>query len=207
MSHYFDQAPGVPSRPGRVRLDLPDFRAELAVDRGVFSAGGVDPGTVELLRAKVGAPAGDGTEGELMDLGCGYGPIALTLAHRYPGATVWAVDVNTRALELAAANAAALDMGARVRAAVPDDVPDSVSFAGIWSNPPIRIGKTALHEMLERWLPRLAPGASAWLVVQRHLGADSLAAWLGAQGWPARRLGSRKGYRLLQVGRAGEVSP
>lgn len=199
MSHYFDEMPAAASRPGRVKLSLPGFEAELAVDRGVFSAGGVDPGTMELLRAGVGPDAG--VEGPLLDLGCGYGPIALTLAHRFPAATVWAVDVNARARELTAANAAALGLGRRVRAAAPADVPGEIRFDGIWSNPPIRIGKPALHQMLEEWLPRLAGGASAWLVVQKHLGADSLAAWLSRQGWGVRRLGSRKGYRILEVRR------
>ncbi|HET6964442.1 MAG TPA: methyltransferase [Acidimicrobiales bacterium] len=199
MPHYFDPAPAAPSRPGRVTLSLPGFSVELSVDRGVFSAGGIDPGTMELLRAGVG-PA-PGAEGDLLDLGCGYGPIAVTLAHRYPGATVWAVDVNARALDLTAANAAALGFGGRVRAMGPEEVPEGLMFGGIWSNPPIRIGKAALHEMLQAWLPRLADGGSAWLVVQKHLGADSLAAWLQDEGWAARRLGSRKGYRILQVGR------
>jgi 16S rRNA (guanine1207-N2)-methyltransferase len=198
MSHYFDQAPAPPSRRGRVTLKLPDFQAELAVDRGVFSAAGVDPGTVELLRSRVGAPAGSS---DLLDLGCGYGPIAVTLAHRFPAATIWAVDVNSRALELAADNAAALGLGDRVRAMVPEAVPADVSFGGIWSNPPIRIGKAALHELLLRWLPRLAPEADAWMVVQRHLGADSLSAWLRGEGWDVRRLASKKGYRILTAGR------
>lgn len=196
MSHYFDDTPAAPSRPGRVALKLPDFEATLTVDRGVFSTGGIDPGTIELLRAPTAAPSA----GDLLDLGCGYGPIAVTLAQRCPGVTVWAVDVNQRAVDLAAANASALGFAERVRAMAPDAVPEHVSFAGIWSNPPIRIGKAALHELLLRWLPRLEPGASAWLVVHKHLGADSLAVWLEDQGWPVRRVGSRKGYRILEVG-------
>lgn len=154
----------------------------------------MDAGTkLLLLEAPVPAPTGD-----LLDLGCGYGPIALTLARRAPGATVWAVDVNRRALALTEANAAANGV-ANVRAATPDDVPADVSFATIWSNPPIRIGKAALHELLLRWLPRLAPGGRAVLVVQKHLGADSLARWLVEQGFPTTRLQSRAGYRLLEI--------
>jgi 16S rRNA (guanine1207-N2)-methyltransferase len=195
MSHYFDDVPVARSRPGQVRLKLPDFEATLAVDRGVFSTSGIDPGTIELLRAPTARPPA----GDLLDLGCGYGPIAVTLAERCPGATVWAVDVNERALDLAAANAAALGFADRVRAVGPDAVPATVSFTGIWSNPPIRIGKPALHDLLLRWLPRLEPGGSAWLVVQKHLGADSLAAWLETQGWSTRRVGSRKGYRILEA--------
>lgn len=200
MPHYFDHTPAAPSRPGRVVLALPGFEAELAVDRGVFSAGGVDAGTMELLRAGVG-PAPGAPAANLLDLGCGYGPIAVTLAHRFPSAMVWAVDVNDRALELAAANALALGFAGRLRAVRPEEVPEGLFFDGVWSNPPIRIGKAALHELLGEWLPRLATGASAWLVVQKNLGADSLAAWLAGGGWAVRRLGSRKGYRILEVGR------
>jgi 16S rRNA (guanine1207-N2)-methyltransferase len=159
----------------------------------VFGAKSVDTGTLELLKATSPPPSGD-----LLDLGCGYGPIACTLAHRSPTATVWAVDVNRRALHLSATNAAGLGL-ANVRTATPDSVPPGIEFSGIWSNPPIRIGKSALHELLQRWVPRLASGATAWLVVQKHLGSDSLQAWMNQQGWRADRIGSRKGYRLLQV--------
>jgi 16S rRNA (guanine1207-N2)-methyltransferase len=192
--HYFDVDPAVPSRPGQVVLSLPDFQAPLTVDRGVFSAGGVDPGTVELLRASPAPPP----NGDLLDLGCGYGAIACTLAHRVPAATVWAVDVNRRALELTARNAAALGL-AGVRPARPEAVPASVRFAGIWSNPPVRVGKTALHELLRGWLPRLRPEGAAWLVVHRHLGADSLTVWLADEGWRVIRVGSKRGYRILRV--------
>jgi 16S rRNA (guanine1207-N2)-methyltransferase len=192
--HYFDADPAVPSRPGHVDLVLPDFRARLRSDRGVFSAGGVDPGTLQLLRA---VPA-DSLTGNLLDLGCGYGPIACTLAHRSPAATVWAVDVNERALALTSANAEGLRLP-NVRVIKPADAPSGLTFAGIWSNPPIRVGKAALHELLSSWLPRLESTGSAWLVVQRHLGADSLASWLEREGWAVARVGSKRGYRILRV--------
>ncbi|HEX6417667.1 MAG TPA: methyltransferase [Acidimicrobiales bacterium] len=192
--HYFSHSPAAPSRPASVRLDLPDVSLTLATDRGVFSTGRVDPGTKVLLLAAPPPPAA----GDLLDLGCGYGPLALVMAHRAPGATVWAVDVNERALALARANAEAAGL-ANVRVAAPDDVPDAVRFAAIWSNPPVRIGKAALHDLLERWLHRLAPGGHALLVVQRHLGADSLHRWLGERGWAVERRTSRIGYRVLEV--------
>lgn len=200
MPHYFDEAPAAASRPHLVTLDVPGLRAELRVDRGVFAAARVDAGTVELLRAATGPPP-DRPPTNVLDLGCGYGPIALTLAARYPAARIWAVDINARALELTTENARALGVADRVRPARPEDVPADVRFDGVWSNPPIRVGKAVLHEMLQMWLPRLAAGASAWLVVQKNLGSDSLADWLGGQGWGAERLGSRKGYRILRVGR------
>jgi 16S rRNA (guanine1207-N2)-methyltransferase len=194
--HYFETSPTVASRPASVELSLPDVQLTLGTDRGVFGGSGVDPGTKFLL---LDGPRPDVAEaGDLLDLGCGYGPIALTLAVRAPDATVWAVDVNARARGLCAANAEAAGR-ANVRVVAPEDVPADVRFAGIWSNPPIRIGKAALHELLLRWLARLAPGAEAHLVVQKHLGSDSLARWLTEQGHPTSKLRSRAGYRLLDV--------
>jgi 16S rRNA (guanine1207-N2)-methyltransferase len=195
-SHYFDPSPTAASRPATVALSLPDVELQLGTDRGVFGGSGVDPGTKFLL---LDGPQPDRAEtGDLLDLGCGYGPIALTLATRAPEATVWAVDVNERARALCAANAEAAGL-ANVRVAAPDEVPADVRFAGIWSNPPIRIGKAALHELLLTWLARLAEGAPAHLVVQKHLGSDSLARWLTEQGHPTSKLRSRAGYRLLEV--------
>ena len=192
--HYFDQDPAVASDRRTVPLVLPDLSVTLTTDRGVFGRDAVDPGTKLLLLEGPPPPA----EGDLLDLGCGYGPIAVALARRAPAARVWAVDVNRRALELCATNAEAA--GVEVHAATPDEVPTDVRFAGIWSNPPVRIGKGALHALLVTWLERLAPDGRAALVVHRHLGADSLARWLAEQGWPATRIGSRMGYRLLEVG-------
>lgn len=194
--HYFERRPLVASRPGTVELVLPDRALRLTTDRGVFSADRVDPGTRYLLQ-EVPAPPPAGT---FVDLGCGYGPIACTLAGRAPGATVWAVDVNDRALELCAANAGALGL-TNVRTSRPEDVPADLAVDLIWSNPPIRIGKAALHALLATWLGRLAPAGRAVLVVQKHLGADSLQRWLAGEGWAAERLGSRAGYRLLEVTR------
>jgi 16S rRNA (guanine1207-N2)-methyltransferase len=193
-THYFSPSPGTPSQPSTVRLDLPDLSLTLRTDRGVFSATRVDPGTKVLLSAVPPPPP----EGDLLDLGCGYGPVALALAARAPGATVWAVDVNERARELTRANAAAARL-ANVRVARPEDVPEGLRLATIWSNPPVRVGKAALHDLLITWLARLAPGASAHLVVQKHLGADSLHRWLQGEGWAVERRASRMAYRVLDV--------
>lgn len=189
-SHYFDSHPTVPSRP----CEVPFGDVTLLSDRGVFSGDRVDSGTIELLRAVPPPPPA----GDLLDLGCGYGPIAVTMATRAPGATVWAVDTNERALALVAENASRLGLG-NVRPARPGDVPDEIRFAAIWSNPPIRIGKAALHRLLLDWLGRLQPGGRAHLVVHKHLGGDSLAAWLTGAGHTTTKVASRKGYRLLEV--------
>ena len=146
--------------------------------------------------------------GRFLDVGAGWGPIALTLALRSPEAEVTAVEVNDRSLQLTRDNAAALGLG-NVVALRPEDVPEGAEFDLIWSNPPIRIGKQALHALLGRWLPRLAPGGEAWLVVQKNLGADSLLPWIGRMleerapsRFTAERADSVKGFRILRVARA-----
>ena len=196
MGQYFDASPTAASRPRTVELVLPDVRVSLQTDSGVFSPGGIDAGT-KLLLLEAPRPSGS----SLLDLGCGYGPVAITLALRAPSSVVWAVDVNERARSLTVANAAACGVGDRVRVVAPESVPDDVRFDGIWSNPPIRVGKPALHSMLATWLARLTPEGRAWLVVQKHLGSDSLQRWLGSSGFSAERLVSRAGYRILEVAR------
>ena len=201
MPQYFDARPAATSRPSEVELVLRDLgrAVRLATDRGVFAGDRVDTGT--RLLVDHGPPVPEA--GELLDLGCGYGPLSVALALRAPGARVWAVDVNERAVALCAANAAALGLGPdRLRACTPDQVPDDLRFAGLWSNPPIRIGGPALHDLLLTWLGRLDDRGRAALVVQKHLGADSLAAWLGGQGFRVERLRAKQGYRILGVERA-----
>jgi 16S rRNA (guanine1207-N2)-methyltransferase len=199
--HYFSPDPGLEHRPRELHVRLAGRDVDVVTAGGVFSSGRVDLGTTVLLR-EVPAPPEDG---DLLDLGCGWGPLALTMALESPLATVWAVDVNSRARELTAVNAGRLGVR-NLRVAAPDEVPAEVRFAQIWSNPPIRIGKDQLHELLLRWLPRLSPDGSAYLVVQRNLGADSLHRWLAEQlppdqGWQVQRVGSAKGFRVLRVSR------
>ena len=193
--HYFTARPASAEqrRTRHVRLAGRDVEVETA--GGVFSPDHVDLGTQVLLRTVPQPPA----EGDLLDLGCGWGPIALTLALTSPDARVWAVDVNERALDLVRRNAAHLGLG-NVVAALPDDVPDDVRFATCWSNPPVRVGKPALHDLLRRWLPRVVPGGDAWLVVGKNLGADPLQRWLTEDaGLPTSRAASAKGFRVLRV--------
>lgn len=199
--HYFSPEPGTEHRQRELHVRLAGRDVDVVTAGGVFSADRVDLGTTVLLREVPSPPEA----GDLLDLGCGWGPLALTMALESPRARVWAVDVNSRARELTALNARRLGV-ANLRVAAPDEVPEEVRFAEIWSNPPIRIGKDQLHELLLRWLPRLAEGGSAYLVVQRNLGADSLHRWLGEQlpafdGWEIEREASAKGFRVLRVSR------
>ncbi|WP_062384752.1 class I SAM-dependent methyltransferase [Demequina iriomotensis] len=189
--HYFTARPASADERRIIPVTLAGRDVAVETAPGIFSPGHVDLGTQVLLRA-VPDP-----RGHVLDIGCGWGPIALEAALR--GAeTVTAVDVNERALDLVRRNAARL--GVTVTAASPGEVPADATFDTIWSNPPIRIGKDALHALLATWLPRLAPGGEAFLVVQKNLGADSLARWIGAQGWGAvEKMGSSKGFRVLRV--------
>lgn len=197
--HYYTREPATDDQRFPLKVEIAGRPVPLVSAAGVFSADRLDLGTSVLLGAVPDPPAA----GDLLDLGCGWGPIALTLATLSPAATVWGVDVNRRAVSLLAENARSLSLYG-VRPAAPSDVPADIGFSAIWSNPPIRIGKAALHELLHLWLPRLLPGCDAFLVVQRNLGADSLHTWLSGtfgREFDVARHASAKGFRVLRVSR------
>ena len=196
--HYFTADPAVAFKRAPVEATVWGHDLRLTSGSGVFAQGRLDIGTAVLFR-ETEPPA----PGRLLDLGCGYGMIGLAVATAVPGAVVTGVDVNERALLLANENAAALGLADRFTALLPDAVPAEATYDEIWSNPPIRIGKDALHALLLTWLPRLAPGGRAVMVVGKNLGADSLQRWLGDQGYPTERLSSAKGFRVLETRRAG----
>ena len=199
--HYFSASPSSEQNLRRIRVTLAGRAVEVTTAGGVFSPDHVDSGTGVLLANTPPAPSG----GDFLDLGCGWGPISLSLALESPHATVWAVDVNERALDLVRRNAADLGL-TNINAVLPDDVPDDVVFRTIRSNPPIRVGKNELHGMLQRWIPRLAERSDAWLVVQRNLGSDSLQRWLAAtfdDGYTVSRAATGRGFRVLKVRRHG----
>ena len=191
--HYFTADPSVPFTRESLVAEVWGQRLDLVSGAGVYSRGRLDVGTAALFRET--SPPGPG---RILDLGCGYGVIGLGIARSVPGARVTGVDVNERALLLANENAAALRLADRFHAVLPDQVPDDATYDEIWSNPPIRIGKPALHALLLRWFDRLAPEGRAVLVVGKFLGGDSLQRWLGDQGYPTTRIGSSKGFRVLE---------
>ena len=195
--HYFSETPSGDFRATEISVRLAGRELVVETAGGIFSPDHVDAGTEALLRIVPEAPAA----GELLDLGCGWGPIALTMGIEAPSARVWAVDVNERALELTKRNAARAGC-ANIHTAKPDEVADDARFTAIWSNPPIRVGKAELHAMLEKWLPRLVSGGEAYLVVAKHLGADSLFAWLSerfADTHEVMKGDHYKGFRVIEV--------
>lgn len=193
---YFTTRPNSVSDERFTRFVVGGRNLQLVTDRGVFAKKGVDQGTQILLDA---APR-PSTIGNFLDLGCGSGAIAMALASYSPEAKIWAVDVNARALQLVVENAQRNGLR-NITALFPQSVSPDIQFDLIWSNPPIRIGKQALHDLLDTWLNRLSPGGQAWLVVNRNLGSDSLAVWMMSKGFAVTRLTSKRGFRVLKVTR------
>ncbi len=197
--HYFSETPGSDYKPKEISVVINGREVLVTTAGGVFSPDHIDQGTNVLLTHLDEAPAG----GNILDIGCGWGPIALSLASASPKSTIWAVDVNQRSLELTAANAKRLGLS-NIKCVTPEEVPADLEFSGIWSNPPIRVGKDVLHEILLTWLPRLQEHAEAYLVVQKNLGADSLHRWLEAElpeNFSTVRIDTAKSFRVLRVKR------
>ena len=197
--HYFSESPGGDFKQREIAVTLAGKKVKVKTAGSVFSPEHIDQGTQVLLdHLDLSKPTGT-----FLDLGCGWGPIALALALHSPKAKLFAVDVNERSLELTRINAATLEISS-IQISKPEDVASEIEFDQIWSNPPIRVGKAVLHEMLQLWIPRLAPGGSAFLVVQKNLGSDSLQKWLEAEfitGFEVSRFTSVKTFRILKVTR------
>jgi 16S rRNA (guanine1207-N2)-methyltransferase len=201
-SQYFSEQPSGTEVRRTITAQIWGRELPFITASGVFAADGLDRGTAVLLRA---SPIPEGRP-RILDLGCGYGPIALALAVHCPGALIDAVDVNERALALCRENADALGVADRVRVLRPEQVEPDMRYDEIWSNPPIRIGKQSLHELLLTWLARLAPDGVARLVVGKNLGSDTLQRWLTEQGYACERVASAKGFRVLLVHPASQAA-
>jgi 16S rRNA G1207 methylase RsmC len=197
QEHYFSDEPVSEMRPKSIDVVLAGHAVSVKTASGIFSPGHVDLGTEVLLEHIDEVPK----VGDVLDIGCGWGPIALAIALNRPHVTVWAIDVNERSLALTRMNASELGL-TNVKVCRPDEVPTNMEFAGIWSNPPIRVGKSVLHEILQTWLPRLADDAESYLVVQKNLGADSLLRWLQEtlpKQFLSVRVDTAKAFRILRV--------
>ncbi|MGO1544755.1 MAG: class I SAM-dependent methyltransferase [Gulosibacter sp.] len=196
---YFAENPQAKERKRELDITLRGRDISVATANAVFSGDHLDRATRILLDEAPQAPS----EGNALDLGCGWGPIALALGFDSPDLDVWAVDVNERAIELTNENAQRHGLS-RVRALKAEQIPEDMQFDVIWSNPPIRIGKEALDALLAKWLPRLVPGGEAWLVVGKNLGADSLQKRLAAslgESYEVTRDSTSGGFRILRVAR------
>lgn len=198
QEHYFSESPDKPATLREITYQVAGREFAVQAASGTFSASKLDPGTSILLSKFEEFPE----SGNVLDLGCGWGAISLAVASFSPETTVWALDVNERSMALARNNASKLGL-TNIEVVTAEKVPQDLKFDAIWSNPPIRIGKAALHELLKTWLPRLESGGRAMLVVQKQLGADSLLAWIQAE-FPeltSSRFSTDKGFRVLEVTR------
>lgn len=201
--HYFSQTPSGTERRRHIAVQIAGNDVNVVTAGNIFSPDGLDRGTEVLLQTVPAPPE----HGSFLDIGSGWGPIALTLGTLAPDAEITAVEVNERAAALTATNAQYLRLS-NIAVKHPDEVSSAARFDLIWSNPPIRIGKQALHAILSRWLPTLNPGGAAWLVVAKKLGADSLLPWINTmleQKWPGefavRRAATNKGFRVIHIER------
>lgn len=200
LDHYFSQEPASKFEPKQIEIELAGQTLTVNTASGTFSPVRLDTGT-EILISHIDLAPKDGA---ILDLGCGWGPITLALAMNSPQASIYGVDINPRSLALTKLNSESLNL-TNVQTMTPDQIPDSLEFSGIWSNPPIRIGKKELHGLLLKWLPRLSIAGEAYLVVQKNLGSDSLQRWLAAtmpNNFEVSRFTSERTYRIIKVRRS-----
>lgn len=200
QNHYFSASPEGSATSSEFVLSTAGGDMTVTTQGGVFSHGHLDKGTAVLLDFARKHPEvlADLPAGDLVDIGCGAGPIALFLAAAQPERTVWAVDVNERARELCTSNARNNNVP-NIKVVAPEDLPSDIVIASTWSNPPIRVGKNELHTILETWLSRVTAGGRSYMVVNKNLGADSLRAWMEASGFLTHKLASSKGFRVFEV--------
>jgi 16S rRNA (guanine1207-N2)-methyltransferase len=198
-SHYFSENPSGPSKPSEFEIEVNGRTLVLQSDQGVFSRHGLDKGTAVLLDIMSRGNYPTVPDGSfLADVGCGTGAIALTLAALYPACTVIAVDVNERARALCASNAKKNGLS-NITVLSPEELDETIRYSMLWSNPPIRIGKPALRQLLLEWMQRLTENGTGHLVVSKNLGGDSLAEWLSESGFATKKLASSKGFRVFEV--------
>lgn len=201
--HYFSADPASTPIQRNFEFDFLGEAISVRVDSGIFSATRIDPGTKVLLGEleKHVAIHQSSPRSRALDIGCGWGAISLALAKSSAELEVIAIDVNQRALDNTKRNAKLQGLS-NVQALHPTDVPPDLEFDEIWSNPPIRIGKEALHELLQSWLARLSNAGIATFVVAKQLGAPSLQRWLnGLPGLSCSKLSQDKGFWVLRVKR------
>lgn len=197
---YFSANPNSLDLRRTLHVDLRGHEVSVQVSNGVFSSSKLDLGTAVLLKHAPQPPE----NGRFFDIGCGWGAISLALGFESTNAQIYAVDVNERALELTDINAKNAGLNNihtyLVEDALKEDELKDIDL--IWSNPPIRVGKDVLHNILLTWLPRLKVGGAAYLVVQKNLGSDSLIPWLSenlGEDFSVEKYASSKGYRIIEV--------
>ncbi|MET3322150.1 UNVERIFIED_ORG: 16S rRNA (guanine1207-N2)-methyltransferase [Peribacillus simplex] len=169
--HYYSHKPDVVSNPKFWDFTLKGRTFRFKSDNGVFSKKEVDFGSRLLVET---FNLNEAVEGDILDVGCGYGPIGISIAAAYPDRTIEMIDINSRAVELSKENAASNGItNVKIFESDRFGKVGSNQFAAILTNPPIRAGKSVVHEILEESYQSLVAGGELWVVIQKKQGAPS----------------------------------
>ncbi|MFB9329531.1 class I SAM-dependent methyltransferase [Paenibacillus aurantiacus] len=193
--HYYEKTPTAQHDRQMHETVLRGFKFRFMTDAGVFSKTGIDYGS-RVLIDNVDVPS----NAEVLDVGCGYGPIGLTLARLAVEGHVTMVDINERAVELARENAKLNQISNAT--ILQSDLFEAVGarqFDILVTNPPIRAGKAVVHRILEEGASLLKPGGSMWVVIQKKQGAPSAEAKLAAVFGNVEEVTKDKGFRILKA--------
>lgn len=171
--HYYTREPQSESRPVECEYVYRGERLRFVTDAGVFSKGEVDNGTRLLLEALP-----EQMSGEILDLGCGWGVIGISIAKKWPECRVTMADVNLRALELSRENAKKNRVETECIESDGMAALASRTFDAVVTNPPIRAGKQVIYQMFADAAKSLKPGGALYLVIRKQQGAESCIKYL-----------------------------
>lgn len=194
--HYYSEKPHSAIKTDKVHCTIRNQTLTFTTSSGVFSKRGVDFGTKQLIESFIEPKV----EGPFLDLGCGYGPIGITLSKSFPNRTILMADINERAVSLAKQNALENNV-ANVEVFQSDGFSkiEENSFAAIITNPPIRTGKRVIYPMLEESYDRLVHEGELWVVIQKKQGAPSLFAFLQTFFEEVEIYNRKKGYHIIRA--------
>jgi 16S rRNA (guanine1207-N2)-methyltransferase len=193
--HYYADQPSSESNPKTWSYELNGYTIKFTSDDGVFSKKEVDFGS-KLMLELYSDPA---VKGNILDMGCGYGPIGLTVAKQYSDRTVWMVDVNERALSLSKLNAKQNNVGnIKVLKSYLFDELENEMYASVITNPPIRAGKKVVHQLFEQAYEHILPNGELWVVIQKKQGAPSAIEKLESLFSEVEVVGKKKGYYIIK---------
>ena len=197
--HYYTRNPASESRPVGCEYEYRGIRLSFQTDAGVFSKGEVDTGTDLLLKA---LPEEMG--GEILDLGCGWGVIGISVARKWPEAKVTMADINQRALALSRENAKI--NRAEVVCAESDGMAafEGRQFDAVITNPPIRAGKQVIYKMFADAAKCLKPGGTLYLVIRKQQGAESCMKYLGTLFGSVEKIDKSGGFWVIRAGESGQ---
>ena len=196
MSHYYDQEPQSVSKERTICFEIYGKKISLVADNGVFSKNKVDEGSLYFLKTILPLNLGK----KILDIGCGYGTIGLTIALFKDEASVDLADINTRALALCEMNARNLDIKDRVKI-INSDVYSNIKdkYESIVVNPPIRAGKIVTYAMYEGAKQRLIDGGCLYVVIRKAQGAESASQYIEELFGNVEMLGHHKGYHVYRA--------